>query len=985
MVRWSRGTPTPSQIAKKKRSSGGGSSSSSQRRIAQQNQINKAINDMKAGVISKSEATARVKNIQRGGGSGLAADFQKFELARQAVQQKAQRDAQAKLLQQKAEAEKRRILKQRNFIITKGAREKVKTSRDVRTGNKLKITEWKKGSNTVRRVEDLTAGTVKYTSFGVGRGGGGVRLTGGVTVGATPTRKETARSIPKLGDILLPSFIQRPKNTIKVNTVTGKLSGINQDTRNEINRLAKKNKRSYADQAKILGFEFLIPFQELGIAVTLLPDFAKSLINNPANILKVPGQFVSGLIQSGAEIIALTKISPTRAIARVGGEVVLIVTGGKAIKITGKVTSKVANKLNFLLKKVKNGKIIVRGTPAQTFMVKGRVRMLAKRVQAPSIKRPFSSVADFLKGRKPGQFKKFTKDPGLVLKLQTVKTGATPLSKQALLAGQEVTAVNAAAQQITNWLKFKKIIRKPFPNQLGNPKNYSVFPKNIGNLIKKFDRGAKLTTREFANVNKWLQKNVAPNITLLERSLYLDPASGLRVSRLGLQPAKSATLRDILRLNFKLWNKAGKPQILVFENAKIAKFPKSLSTVRRKLLAGNKLTVAETNKLIEWQVRVGSGKFKPIGSTIYQGGIELEVTLAPGELIKRIKKVCTVVIENRRVSIVTAEVFKPTRKIILQSKKANLGKLGKKQIASLEKSLSKKLGRKIRVETPSLRKVVKRSVRRTDANIPVLRVKGSRILVTRLFSGAKIIIKRVRNGKRKAVKRKVIKRPVKRKAVKRKNSKRPVSRKGKRATLKRPVRKTPKRPVRKTRSPLRGGRSTKTTKKPPVTRRTPKKFKPKTLRKSVNVFYVKEKIRGKIINLTPRPLTLRDARDFLAYRIDNRLSRSAWFEPLGKTKKVVGIPKAMRGYFHKNRRKLRPFKIRVGKRKQIINGYIEKSKFIQDTRNEKLQLKRLKRRKKRRTIKRKPVRRKPKRKTTKRKPIKRKPTKRRIVKRKRKR
>jgi AraC-like DNA-binding protein len=263
-------------------------------------------------------------------------------------------------------------------------------------------------------------------------------------------------------------------------------------------------------------------------------------------------------------------------------------------------------------------------------MVKGKVRMLKTRVKAPSIKRPFSSVSDFLKGRKPGQFKKFTKDPGLALKLQTVKSGATPLSKQALLAGKEVTAVNASANQITSWLKRKKIIRKPIPGE-------ADFPIKIKKLLEKFDTGKKLTTKEFAETNIWLQKNVAPNITLLERSLYLDPASGLRVSRLGIQPAQSATLKDILKGNFRLWERGSKPQILVFENAKIAKFPKSLNVVKRKLLAGQKLTVAETNKLIEWQVKIGSGKFKPIGSTIYSGGIELEVTLAPGELIKRIK------------------------------------------------------------------------------------------------------------------------------------------------------------------------------------------------------------------------------------------------------------------------------------------------------------------------------------------------------------
>jgi len=118
----------------------------------------------------------------------------------------------------------------------------------------------------------------------------------------------------------------------------------------------------------------------------------------------------------------------------------------------------------------------------------------------------------------------------------------------------------------------------------------------------------------------------------------------------------------------------------------------------------------------------------------------------------------------------------------------------------------------------------------------------------------------------------------------------------------------------------------------------PKKFKQKKIRKAQPVFYVKVRRRGKIVNLTPRPLLLRDAKDFLAYTIDNGLSRSAWFEPMGRAKTILIPPKKIKGYFSKNSRKLRPFKIRVGKRKLIRNGYIEKKKYIGDTKREIKQL-----------------------------------------------
>ena len=379
---------------------------------------------------------------------------------------------------------------------------------------------------------------------------------------------------------------------------------------------------------------------------------------------------------------------------------------------------------------MQNGKFVLRKPPKEIFTVRGRERLLKQRVLKPSFKRPFSSVADFLKGRKPGQFKKFTKDPELILKAQTVSTGARPLSKQVELAGKEITAVNAAAQQLTGWLKRKQIVRKPFNLTSKNlkkkfPKGENSFPNSIKTILTKFDSGWELTVNEFARVNIWLQKNVAPNVTLLERSLYADPEKGLRISRLGITKTRDATLKDILGGNFRLFDRQ-KPQVLIFENVRVAKFPKSLKGVESKLKAGKKLTTQETNRLIAWQIKTGSGKFKPIGSTIYQGGKELEVTLAPGEFIKRIKQIGFTFIEGKKVNFVTAEVWKPPKTLLGKINRAKQGKLTPKQLLFLEKDLSKRLGRKIRVETPSLKKFDRRALRE---DLPVLRIKGKSLRV----------------------------------------------------------------------------------------------------------------------------------------------------------------------------------------------------------------------------------------------------------------
>ena len=691
--------------------------------------------------------------------------------------------------------------------------------------------------------------------------------------------------------------------------------------RKEMNKLKKKTSQNYKLAGEFIGKTIFNSLVNLGIGSVAL---ATSLYNNPIGTTK---NLPSSVIKSLKNDLSRIKQSPQDAL-QVALEYYVLGGALKGVGKVGKVSLRQASKILPGYVKSVNGKWVLRKTPAEVFKVKGQERFLKNRVLKPSIKRPFSSTVDFLKGRKAGQFKKFTKDPGLMLKEQTVKSGSTPLSKQVLLEGKTITAVNASADQLTSWLKRKQLIRKPIPGQKAWD-DYNFFPKKIGNSIKKFDNGIKLTTKEFAEVNLWLQKNVAPNITLLERSLYLDPAKGLRVSRLGISAEKNATLKDILKGNFRLSFKGNKPQVLIFENAKVAKFPKSLADVKLKLLNDKPLTIKEIYRLIRWQIKTGSGKFKPIGSTIYAGGKELEVTLAPGEFIKRIKRVGFGYVEGKKVSFVTAEIFKPSKSLLSQIKKANLGKLTKVQVSNLEKTLSKKLGRKMRIETPTLKSNIRKITARRDASTPVIRVRGNSLINTNLARSIRRVNgrfnKRISLIKRNPIKRKPIKRnPIKRTIIKRKPIKRTTRTTVRKPTVRKPI-------IRRALSPKPN--------KPPVKIQIPEGFKSKQIRNKQQVYYVKIKRRGKIVNLTPRPLVLKDAKDFLAYSVDNGLERSAWFEPLGNAKKVVVLPKKMQNYFNKNQNKLRPFKIRLGNKNEIKRGYIEKSKYLLDTKREKLQMK----------------------------------------------
>jgi len=576
--------------------------------------------------------------------------------------------------------------------------------------------------------------------------------------------------------------------------------------------------------------------------------------------------------------------------------------------------------------KLKDGEFQIRKVPKEKFKVKGKERFLKERIEKPSFKKPFKSVIDFLKGKKPGQFRKFTKNPGLILKTSTVQSGKTPLSKQVLLAGKEITAVNAGKNQITNFLKRKVIIRKPIPGE-------DKFPLHIKKMLNKFDNGNNLNEKEFVKVNLWLQKNVASNITLLERSLYADPKSSIRLSRLQIDTGRDATLKDILKGNFKLFN-LDKPQVLIFENAKVAKFPKRLKDIERKLKKDIKLNLKETFRLISWQVKTGSGKFKPIGSTIYKGGIELEVTLAPGEFVKRIKKIGFTIIKGKKVNFVSAEIWKPPKNILKRIKKANKGEITEEELLKLEKELSKKLGTDIIIDSPIKRKIT----RRINNNRPVLRFRLKGIKVLRKTEIRKPTLRK--STLRKPTPRKpTLRKPTPRKPTLRKPTPRkPTLRKPtlrkltpRKSTLRKPTLRKPT--LRK--STLRKPTPRKSTLRKPIPRKpTPRKPTP---RKPIIIppFTLKSKLpkgqrlafdflfrsKGKIRRVKAG-LPLNKALNKAGLLIDNTLSRSMQLVISGTTKtKDIKKPSI-----------LKKFRTRKGKKALVL---VEKTKNILDTKGEK--------------------------------------------------
>ena len=718
-----------------------------------------------------------------------------------------------------------------------------------------------------------------------------------------------------------------------------------------------------------------------GTSIVQMPSGFVSIINNPKNITKIP----KALVTEAKDNMTLLKTSPAAGIGKIGSDIFVFYITGKIMKITGKFTSSATAKLNPFLKKFKNGTLKIK-VPAEIFTRNGGKVFLSKRVANTTVinkilskvkkKLPKDSkIFKAIKIRKKGQFRKFQKTEGLTLKEQTVKTGALEYSKQLeKYSGKTVTGVNAAADirpliggKLSRLLRQKKLIRKPLIAK-GKGLTYlddyaailkldPIGGKPIVRLLKKLDAGKTLSIDDVARLNGWFRKNIDPNLSILERSLYLDPDSGVRLSRLAVDEARDATLGDLLSGNFKFpWQGKSKPGVLVFENVKVAKVPKNILKIGERIRKrGVDYPGFEKDwaTVTRWSNKVGAKPTAyPGGSPIYGGGVELEITFPPGEYIKALKKITTFRYKNTNIPVYTAEIFRPSTSLLKQINLAKLGKLTVAQVKKLERILSKKFGKKVRIETPELLsskkyiRVTKRNAlkeaRRLDTTIPILRLDrmGLRVFafLSRRAVSSKRIVRKFSTRKLRVTKRK----PTKRTTIKRKSTSRTAS---KRKPSKRtPSKRTPGKRTPSKRTPSKrvgGGRATPTKKKPPVIIRLPNdKFKKKSLSKSQQVYYVKEKVRGKIKNLTPRPLTLREAKDFLAYRLDNRLSRTGYFEPLGKSRIVVGLPSKMKGYFGRNSRKLRPYKIKVGKKKAIRRGYIEKRKFAFDKPGEKRRVKR---------------------------------------------
>lgn len=583
-----------------------------------------------------------------------------------------------------------------------------------------------------------------------------------------------------------------------------------------------------------------------------LVALAKGLKTDPVGTIKsIPGAFKEDVKTT----IQIFKVSKTEGIAKIGADLVTLkfISGGA--KITGKVSTKVATKLSPKFAKIKKQTITI---PSQT--------------------------------------------PGKTIDIKiggTVKKLKEPLKKQKELAGKEVTAVSAQADQLFSLTKSKRVIRKPIPSE-------DLLKPSTKKLLKKFDDG-KITRKQIITLNNRIRIETKGAGSLLERSFFADPRGRLRPSRLGLQQ-REASFKDILKGDVTF--KTNKPQVLIFEDIKIQKFPKTakFNRIKSKLGSNKPLTKAEADLLLDFQLKV-SGKFKPIGAL----SKEPEITLAPGELIKKGKTIAVTLINGKRVPIVSAKIIKASKPLKKLLEKSKRGKLTRQDIRKLERMIKKETG-------------FRTSLTRKSKLKPRVAIKRKAV--------SSFITRATRRRKKKVIKRgdrpRRIPRPPKRPP---------------RRPPKRPPRRPPRRPTRRPKPRVRGKPSARPTRrpirlagKPPARpfvkaggkRRIRKKKRPA---RSFNV-WVKPRGKRKFIKANTQPVSKTRAKDLGSYLIDQSLARTYKLRP--NTKKPSKLGKIVPpGYSRKTRKKFRTFRQRKGIRKRLKNTFIEKGRFLLDTRGEK--------------------------------------------------
>jgi hypothetical protein len=643
------------------------------------------------------------------------------------------------------------------------------------------------------------------------------------------------------------------------------------------------------DKLKILGTKQLRKqkltnaegLQVVGLSiVSAISSFTSGIVDTPEflfNVVSNPSilkKLPSYISSSGKEFGELLRVSPTEAITKVGTNLFLIKASGSILNEIGK-----------------------RGKSA---LVTASGKSLGKAKTGSVIKIPS-------KGGKTAKLKVVAKIPK-----QTLRS-------QVKLSGKKVSAISSQADKLLGTFKKSKTIKKPIPTE-------AKLSTTAKRLLAKFDKG-KITKKELGKLNKLIRKSGSKGI--LERSFFADPSGKIRPSRLGLTGNERLKLLDYLTEDISF--RSQKPQILFFDNIKVQKFPSSLKKVVAKLKKGQSLTNAEELQLLKFQLKK-SGKFKPLGFVTK----ESELTLAPGELLRKVKTVGFIKVRGQSIPVVSVEVYTPSKTIQNVLKSYQKGKLSSLQIKKLDSILKKQTG----IDYKLLSSYKKGRINLNVGSI-AYRVLSGRKRLSRKLSSKRLSRKLSKSTTSKTSKKKKFSKLSKSKTSKTSKGKTSKTSKGGSSKAKTSLSRS-----KGGSSRVKGGSSkskSTTTKKPPILGKK-KKIKRKVVilkfSKGYNVFArpLKKNKKSKVpelVRVNKVPLTLQRARDLRNYILDTSLART------GKIKPTKGKPRKQKikvpiGYAKRTVKKFRRVKIKRGNKMRLSkNKVIEKRKNLLDTKQEK--------------------------------------------------
>ncbi len=902
--------------------------------------------------------------------------------------QKAQDAAAAKLADALAKRELNKITAIQQDIIRNKGQITQKTLIDSRTRNVLEVTNYKQNGNRVQRTYDTVTGEIKF-HYGT-RGGrtGGVTL-GGRTKTEIPKSEKLVRFDPKKVNTQLKK-IDAGFTSIDLSQRLVGLERISSFTANRARTLVKKLESGVGLNAKdkiiLLGLQFAIPSQQLIIGAKQLPSFVSSLVKNPKNIIKVPGQILSGLKESGLEIIALGKIDPSLAIARLGGEIVTFKAFSGGLRVTGKVTGVAAKRIAPALKPIRGGAVIARTTTRDGLL---KFKVVSKKAGRAITKRSKAARDVVIVVKVGKKIRKLTKE---IQKQEIIKfKSAVQYSKEIKIArnsrrlarkkGRTISFGNrdfiegvAFVEDVADKLaksRAKQFIQKykakGLKLGLGEQENFirsirRLVNKNLNNnpTFKNLKNAAKLTEPFQIKLLKAgkisTARRLANKISLKIKGLPISKQmnsilkritkTGKKIKKTPKRIKKRLAVRKLKRLARKQFRKTNKYRMQktrgirkvttrqIDRSLAVNQYRKFVDDLFDEVARRQNVKIGDlkyrqfknvVKKRISWAIKRGDvteiNKFKVAVRKIIQ------------DINKPAKAPTVRIVKKGTRSYKTIKDFKPevTKGQYVEVKRGQQVLLQEVKQVQRVKQVQKLIQKQIqKPQVFVIQSVQKQSI----SLLPLLRfsvvslsalafgtlqkqqqkLKGGQVMSVKQISKVlqdsgqdfKILQDVAQTVSPKLDVAQVIKQDVASKQ--------------------------------KFRPRLKTKQITKKKKVPTPRRKIEKPKNIRTLPKKVMTYAFMVKKFGKNVKLKIPPLTLQDAWNIGAYRLDHDLQRTGTLIPVGMTNKVAVISKNIKGYYGKHKKKFRRFRVKKGKKFTLERTIIEKRKYIGDLKSERIAL-----------------------------------------------